>query len=122
MVAVEDVSLGSTGMTILDEHLFNGILHFFHGRQGYFLLFLQVIHHFGSQSAGGIHIVPAHRLGSLVDGRGDLFDVKWDHPPIAFLNGIEWFVVQFSINRRFFPHQIHCVIIRLDGIHGIPPM
>ncbi len=63
---------------VFDQHLFHGILYLLHGRRGLAELRLEFLGYPVGQGERGLVVVPADRLGGLVDRIRDLFRYRTD--------------------------------------------
>ena len=81
---VEDEFLGRAGVPVFDQHLFHGILYLLHGRRGLAELRLEFLGYPVGQGERGLVVVPADRLGGLVDRIRDLFDVERTGAAVSF--------------------------------------
>lgn len=72
------------GVPVFDQHLFHGILYLLHGRRGLAELRLEFLGYPVGQGERGLVVVPADRLGGLVDRIRDLFDVERTGAAVSF--------------------------------------
>ncbi len=87
LLAVEDVSLGSLGVTLFDKNLFHQILHVFNRRHTtVFIDNLENAADLSGNLGGLVHVGALYRSHRLLNGFGYLILLKGDQATVPLTN------------------------------------